>query len=67
MKQKRKNVYELVAFFENEDAIEKTINENPDEILGVYSDPQIFAIDSPYCGDAAIADHAIVAKKFRGK
>ncbi len=60
----KESSYTLVAHFEDEDAVDRLIKENPEEVRGVYSDPKIYAIAEPYCGGNAVEDDRAVARKL---
>lgn len=59
-----KSVYGIRVIFEDQDAIEKLIEEHPDDVQGVFADPTITVFPRSYCGEKAIGTHRTVGTKL---
>ncbi len=56
--------YALRAEFEDEEAIERLLQDRRQEIVGVFADPAVSPFPSPYCGRAPVGDDGDVARKL---
>jgi hypothetical protein len=64
------SLFSVRANFDNEQEVEKLLQKHPDEVIGVFADPTIFAISAPsYCDPSGgvqnpVGDWKTVAKKL---
>ncbi len=50
--------------FDDEDAVARLLREHPEDVVGVYADPEVAAFSEPYCGRDAVGDDGDVARRL---